>query len=111
MLANILIAPVLALALGAGLYLLYRRWRHVLLVRASIAVLWLSLTALFALAFYERYWRWRACFNELGRCYDTEAGVMVEQAGFIWGAAAIAFGLLFSRSLWRLRRQISSIRL
>lgn len=30
----------------------------------------IGLGVLFALAFDFRYWRWRDCFNELGRCYD-----------------------------------------
>ena len=55
--------------------------------------------------FHERYWRWRGCFNELGRCYDTEAGVMVEQAGAIWGTLTLIFGLFALRSLWWLLRQ------
>jgi hypothetical protein len=44
---------------------------------------------LFLLAFYDRFWRWRDCFNELGRCYDpaTEQ-VYLEQAGLAWGSLA-----------------------
>jgi len=41
-------------------------------------VLWSGLALLSAFAFYDRYWRWRGCFNELGRCYDTENGVLLE---------------------------------
>jgi hypothetical protein len=49
---------------------------------------------LFALAFHERYWRWRACFNELGRCYDPETQTVMTDAAFVWGLmAAAAFGL------------------
>ncbi len=57
-------------------------------------LMWLGLSLACALAFHERYWRWRDCFNELGRCYDPQAGVMVEQAGPIWGTPALVFGLL-----------------
>ena len=47
---------------------------------------------LFAAAFYERYWRWRDCFNELGRCYDpVSQDVYLEQAGIIWGGLTIIF--------------------
>ncbi len=76
-----------------------------LAARIGLAVLWLAFTALFALAFYDRYWRWRGCFNELGRCYDPNEGVMLEQAGGIWGGLALIFGLLLVRSLWGLLRQ------
>ena len=46
-----------------------------------------TLAAGSAFLFYERYWIWRECFNELGRCYDGEAGVMLQQAGWIWGCS------------------------
>ncbi len=50
----------------------------------------LGLAAVCAEAFYDRYWRWRGCFNELGRCYDPGSGmVLVEQAGAIWGGATV----------------------
>jgi hypothetical protein len=50
----------------------------------------LGLAAVTAAAFYDRYWRWRGCFNELGRCYDPDSGmVLVEQAGAIWGGATV----------------------
>jgi hypothetical protein len=36
--------------------------------------------------FYERYWRWRECFNELGRCFDpVTQDVYLEQSGLVWG--------------------------
>lgn len=50
--------------------------------------------AFFALAFYDRYWRWRDCFNELGCCFDPASqDVYLEQAGLVWGGLA-AFPLL-----------------
>jgi hypothetical protein len=61
-------------------------------VRTIEALLGLGLTglgALLALAFYERYWLWRDCFNELGRCYDpVSQDVYLEQAGIVWGSLA-----------------------
>lgn len=52
-------------------------------------------TALFALAWHDRYWKWRDCFNELGRCYDAESGeVFLEQAGLVWGLFATGCLLL-----------------
>ena len=54
-----------------------------------VALALLSLGALFALAFYYRYWLWRDCFNELGRCYDPiSQDVYLEQAGMVWGGMA-----------------------
>ena len=42
-----------------------------------------------ALAFEARYWRWRDCFNELGRWYDpVSQDVYLEQAGMVWGGLA-----------------------
>ena len=77
-------------------------------MRLAWSLLWLAGALFSAYAFHERYWRWRACFNELGRCYDPEAGVMVEQAGLIWGGLLLIFGLLLVRSLRRLLRERST---
>jgi len=60
------------------------RWLRGLLGTALI-----GLGVLFALAFEARYWRWRDCFNELGRCYDpVSQDVYLEQAGLVWGSLA-----------------------
>ena len=60
--------------------------------------------ALLALVFYERYWRWRDCFNELGRCYDPASQTVMTDAGFVWGLmAVVAFGLALA--LWMLGRR------
>ena len=41
--------------------------------------------AFFGFAYYDHYFRWRDCFNDLGRCYDPQTGmVYVEQAGLVW---------------------------
>lgn len=40
---------------------------------------------LFGFAWYDRYFLRRDCFNGLGRCYDSQTGmVYVEQAGLVW---------------------------
>ena len=68
----------------------------------------IGLGVLFALAFDSSYWRWRDCFNELGRCYDpVSQDVYLEQAGLVWGSLAVVsllvgFGLMMS-----LRRRLS----
>jgi hypothetical protein len=65
------------------------------MVQALLGAALVSFSALLALAFYDRYWRWRDCFNELGRCYDpTTQNVYLEQAGGIYGALAALFVIL-----------------
>jgi hypothetical protein len=50
----------------------------------------IGLGALAGLAFYDRYWRWRGCFNELGRCFDpVSQDVYLEQAGGVYGGLAL----------------------
>jgi hypothetical protein len=45
---------------------------------------------LFAAVFYARYWRWRDCFNELGRCFDPATqDVYLEQSGVAYGALTL----------------------
>ncbi len=58
-------------------------------MRTLFGLTFLSLAALFAFAFWDRYWLWRDCFNELGRCYDSHSReVYLEQAGIAWGGLA-----------------------
>jgi hypothetical protein len=69
-----------------------------------LAACTLCFAALFGWAFYERFWRWRDCFNELGRCYDPVSRTVMTDAGFVWGLmAVIALGLAVV--LWMLGRQ------
>ena len=59
----------------------------------------------FGLAWYERYWRWRDCFNELGRCYDSASQeIVLEQAGLVWGSFAVISMLLTVLFGWRALR-------
>jgi hypothetical protein len=73
------------------------------MMRLTAGILFAALACLFGLAFYERYWRWRGCFNDLGRCYDPASQeVFLEQAGMVWGGftvmcTAIAIALLVRR--------------
>jgi cell division protein FtsX len=60
--------------------------------------------ALFGWAFYERYWRWRHCFNELGRCYDPATQTVATDAAFVWGLMA-AVALALALVLWTLGRR------
>ena len=58
-------------------------------LRGILGIVLIGLGVLFALAFEARYWRWRDCFNELGRCYDpVSQDVYLEQAGLVWGGLA-----------------------
>jgi hypothetical protein len=58
--------------------------------RRCLAAVLVALAGLFGLAFHDRYWRWRDCFNELGRCYDPATqDVYLEQAGVAWGSLAL----------------------
>ena len=74
--------------------------KGVRIVCSLLAACSLCFAALFGWAFYEFYWRWRDCFNELGRCYDpVSQDVYLEQAGMVWvGLAAMSllagFGLV-----------------
>jgi hypothetical protein len=73
------------------------------IVSVLLAACALGFAALFGWAFYERYWRWRDCFNELGRCYDPASQTVMTDAGFVWGLmAAVALGLALV--LWLLGR-------
>jgi hypothetical protein len=58
-------------------------------LRGIVGMALIGLGLLFVLAFESRYWRWRDCFNELGRCYDpVSQDVYLEQAGLVWGSLA-----------------------
>ena len=57
-----------------------------------------------AYIYYTNYWRWRDLFNDQGRYYHPEEQwVYLEQAGIVWGAFAILFGVLALFLLWRRR--------
>jgi hypothetical protein len=78
------------------------------LVRAAFAISSILLAAgavLFAFAWYDRYWLWRDCFNELGRCYDpVSEQVYLEQAGLVWGmftAICLSLSGWFACRAWR----------
>jgi hypothetical protein len=60
------------------------------IVRLVAGTFLVGLSGLCWLAFYDRYWRWRDCFNELGRCYDeVSQDVYLEQAGVVWSSLAV----------------------
>ena len=76
------------------------------MVRRLAGVFFAALAALFGLAFYQRYWQWRDCFNELGRCYDPASQeVFLEQAGIAWGSlTVICLAAAMALLIWPRRR-------
>ncbi len=78
-----------------------------MILRAVAALFWLGWAVLFGAAYHDRYWRWRGCFNDLGRCYDPVEGmVYLQQSGIFWGGATaicLALGLWAAWSAWRRR--------
>jgi len=62
--------------------------------------------------YYIRYYKWRDCFNELGRCYDPGGSHEVyTTAGQMWGVVSIPFLLLTCICvvlLWRRRRGVTA---
>ncbi len=58
----------------------------------GFGVLSLLLSAATTFMLWDRYWRWRDCFNEAGRCFDAETGdVLLAQSGVAWGALTLLF--------------------
>ena len=67
-----------------------------------LSLVLLGLSVAFGYLCYVRYVRWRRCFNELGRCFDAEAGVVYsEQSGIAWLSLAV---LSLGASLYLFRR-------
>jgi hypothetical protein len=76
--------------------------RILLLVLSTVCA---AAAAVFAYAWYDRYWLWRDCFNELGRCYDPDGQqVYLEQAGLVWGLFTGFSLLLLVLFAWRASR-------
>jgi hypothetical protein len=66
-------------------------------VLAVLTGFWLCCALFFGWMFYERYWRWLGCFNELGRCYDPESSTVATEDNFVYGLAA---ALALVPALW-----------
>ncbi len=73
------------------------------MIRVAFSLAFLGLSFAFGYFYYVQYFKWRDCFNELGRCYNAEAGVVyLEQSGAIWLSLAIlALGSALYQ-VWRL---------
>jgi hypothetical protein len=76
-----------------------------MMFRKIAGAIFAALGALFAFAFHDRYWRWRDCFNELGRCFDPETqDVLLAQSGIGWGSLALACFAMAAALLVRISR-------
>ncbi|GAA6189982.1 hypothetical protein [Litorivita sp. NS0012-18] len=71
------------------------------LLKTAVLLFALSAAGCFA-AFYHLSYKWRACFNEAGRCFDPLSGaVYTAQSGGVW----LGLGALCSMAaLYLLRR-------
>ena len=70
----------------------------------ALAILFLIGALLSGWMFYEHYWRWRNCFNELGRCFVPESGLVLTDSNFVWGLlAAAGFALALLCWMWSRR--------
>ncbi|WP_294624030.1 hypothetical protein [uncultured Roseovarius sp.] len=74
------------------------------MIRATICLVLLALSGVFGWLYYVQYFRWRDCFNALGRCFDDAAGVVyLEQSGAIWASLAGMTLVAALYQAWRLR--------
>ena len=59
------------------------------------SVLYFSASCLFFYTFYSRFYKWKDCFNELGRCYNPDgSGQVYLSGGAFWIFFALPFLLL-----------------
>lgn len=55
------------------------------MIRIRLASLLFGMFVLFGYVYYTQYVRWHDCFNEAGRCFDPQNGVVyLEQSGITW---------------------------
>lgn len=60
----------------------------------------------FLFFFYFSYWKWRDCFNELGRCYSPDGSMHVyTTGGMVWGFFSVPCLLVALASVWILLRR------
>ena len=70
-----------------------------------LSVLFFAAALVCGWMFHDHYWKWRNCFNELGRCYDPASqDVLLEQAGIAWGGLTVVC-LIIAATLVLLRRR------
>lgn len=70
-----------------------------------------ALSVFFFYVYYIRYYAWRNCFNELGRCFNPdESGQVYTTSGFVWIIPTLLFSLFFIINLARLLIHIKRMR-
>jgi hypothetical protein len=70
----------------------------------ALAALFLAAALTCGWMFHDHYWKWRNCFNELGRCFVPETGIVLSDNNFVWGLiAAVAFALALLFGIWSRR--------
>ena len=74
-------------------------------LRKAVFVVSAGFSALFLFAYYDAYSKRQDCFNEAGRCFDGETGVVhLEQSGLAWLSLAGLASAIALYQLWRLIR-------
>lgn len=75
------------------------------MIRMIATLLCLGLAIIFAYFYYVAYFRWRNCFNEAGRCFDSDAGVVhLQQSGIVWLLLAVLALVAGIFNAWHLIR-------
>lgn len=78
------------------------------LIDGLLAAVFALMALVFGAAFDAMYWRWRDCYNELGRCYNPDgAHVVYTTAGAVWllpCVVCIVVSLAFALRRQRARR-------
>ncbi|RJE85485.1 hypothetical protein D3P04_10835 [Paracoccus onubensis] len=60
------------------------------MIRKISSLVSLGLAYAFGYLYYAEHFKWRNCFNELGRCFDDDAGVVyLKQSGVVWLLLAV----------------------
>ena len=74
--------------------------------RVIYALFCLGLACTSGYFYYVQYFKWRSCFNEMGRCFDEDTGVVYsQQSGAVWllvAVLALAIGLY---NAWHLTKR------
>lgn len=71
-----------------------------------LSLAFLAVSGVSAQLYYSNHFKWRDCFNELGRCHDPETGVVyLEQGGPGWLALAISAFAMAAYQAWRWTRR------
>lgn len=73
--------------------------------RKIALLLFLILGCVSGYLFYTQYFRWRACFNDAGRCFEAATGtVYLEDSGIAWGSLTLVLAAACFYQLIRLTK-------